>query len=205
MKLSHSISPVTRAVGVFGAVAVVVGGVTYAALQSQATLTSNTISSATANLRVDNLGNGIGYTTSDAGFKFTNLIPGAGYGEAKQFKLHNAGNSNLQVTVYATAGSVSGTLDKNKVHVKFTNKSLSTPGSVQYTLAQLEADYNGLPGLVDDDFLDTSTPGEENEFDVQVKLDDGAVGGSGATNSGFSLVFTGTPYSPPTSEPVEDL
>ena len=195
MKLSK-INPVVRAVGVFSAVAIIAGGVTYAALQSQATLTDNTISSATASLQVDNTDNGLGFSSSDAGFQFTNLLPGAGYSDAKHFKLHNAGTSNLQVTVYATAGTVTGALDKNKVHVKFTNQSLSTPGSAEYTLAQLEANFNGLPGVVGTDFLDTSEPGETNAFDVQVKLDDGAVGGSGAADTGFNLVFTGTAYVP---------
>lgn len=196
MKLTKKVSPLTRALGVFSAVAIIVGGVTYAALQSQATLSDNTISSATATLQVNNTDNGGTFGTSDTGFQFTNLLPGAGYGDAQHFDLKNAGTSNLQVTVYATAGTVTGTLDKNKVHVKFTNQSLSTPGSAVYTLAQLEANYNGLPGVVGTDFLDTSSPGEENTFDVQVKLDDGAVGGSGAANSGFNLVFTGTAYTP---------
>jgi hypothetical protein len=201
MKLSKRINPVTRAIGVFGAVAIVVGGVTYAVMQSQATLTNNTISSATASLQVDNTDDATnGFGTSDVGFQFTNLVPGAGYGDPQNFSLHNAGTSNLQVTVYATAGTVTGVLDKNKVHVKFTNTSLSTPGSVEYTLAQLEANFNGLPGVVGTDFLDTSTPGETNEFEVQVKLDEGATGASGASNSGFNLVFTGTAYTP---EPID--
>jgi predicted ribosomally synthesized peptide with SipW-like signal peptide len=196
MRVSKGFNPVTKAVGVFAAVAIIVGGVTYAAFQSQATLSDNTISSATAGLQVDNLGNGAGFATSDAGFSFTGIVPGADYGTPQQFKLKNSGDTDLQVTVFATDGASSGILNKNKIHVKFTNTSLSTPGSVEYTLAELQSMEKGLPGMgiASNDSLDTSGSGEENTFNVQVKIDADAVNnGNGASVSGFDLVLTGYP------------
>jgi len=64
-----------RAFGVMAAVAVIVSGVTFAALQSQqAKLTGNIIQTATANLQVSP--NGSSYANSLDGFAFQNLVPG---------------------------------------------------------------------------------------------------------------------------------
>src|SRR5438270_14076832 len=64
-----------RAVAVVAAVLIVVTGVTFAALQSQQIkLTGNTIQTATANLQVSL--DGVNYASSQAGFNFTNLVPG---------------------------------------------------------------------------------------------------------------------------------
>lgn len=52
MRKMRSISPLFQAVGVVGVVAGLATGVTFAALSSQATLTNNTISSASANLLI---------------------------------------------------------------------------------------------------------------------------------------------------------
>ena len=197
MRKFKGISPLVRSISVFSAVAIVAGAVTYAALQSQATLSDNTISSTTAALQINNTDNGGGYGSTDAGFQFTNLVPGGDYSPAKHFKLKNNGGSNLQVSVFATGSTDSGTLDKSKVHVKFTNTSLSTPASVVYTLAQLQEDQNGMIGMAPGgvDFLDNM--GEENAIDVQVKIDSDAVSGSTtASSANFNLVFTGTAYQP---------
>ena len=60
--------PLLRAVGVFGAVAAIATGATFAALGSQATLTSSTISSATADLRV---WDGAAFSPTGPGFTVT--------------------------------------------------------------------------------------------------------------------------------------
>src|SRR6266545_1083516 len=133
MRSISFINPVVRATVVIGAVAALVTGVTFAALQSQATLTDNTIASATAALQVNNTDdatNGLGST--DVGFAFSDLLPGADYGPAKHFSLKNNGTADLKVTVKATGTTTTGTIDKAKVHIKFTNTDTST--SAEYTM-----------------------------------------------------------------------
>ncbi len=65
-------SPLVRAVAVFTGVVALVSGVTFAALQSQATLTNNTIASAKAGLQVKSTGS---FASQDAGFAFTGVLP----------------------------------------------------------------------------------------------------------------------------------
>ncbi len=184
----RKINPAARAIGTVGAVVVLAGGVTFAALSSTATLTDNTVSSATATLQVDNPADGVDFNSTDGGFVFNNLVPGEDYGAAQQFSLKNTGTVDLDVTVYATVGTATGSLDKTKVMIKFTNNS---PLDVsEFTLAQLEAVFNNVPGSGG---AGTLLDGETENFDIQVKLLPGAVTGSGpAADTGFSLVFTGT-------------
>lgn len=67
------INPVIRAVVVIGAVMALATSVTFAALQSQATLTNNTISTATAGLK---LWDGDSFESSAPGVAVEGLIPG---------------------------------------------------------------------------------------------------------------------------------
>ena len=185
------VSPVFRAVLVVGAVMAIATGVTFAALQSQATLTDNTISSATADLQVNSTGEDFGAT--DTGFDFTGLVPGADYGAASDFQLRNNGDADLNVQVYAETVSATGTgvLDKSKVMVKFTNTSTAEPA--EYSLAQLEAANRDVPGASStftDLFLEAP---ETDNFEIQVKLEEGAVSGTGPVSvNDFDLVFVGT-------------
>lgn len=99
MKLTKGINPVVRAVGVFSAVAIITGGVTYAAFTNTATLADNSVLSADAGLQVSNGG---AYDTSVQGFVFDDLIPGT-FTSPKNFYLKNTGDSNLNVTVHVPA------------------------------------------------------------------------------------------------------
>lgn len=69
----RQINPVARAIVVIGAVMALVTSVTFAALQSQATLTNNTISTATAGLK---LWDGTAFSSTAPGFTVTGLVPG---------------------------------------------------------------------------------------------------------------------------------
>ncbi len=187
----RKINPVARAVTVVGAVVALATGVTFAALNSTATLTDNEITTATASLVIDNTDvEGANTDNSDTGFSFTGLVPGGGYSAPQHFSLSNTGNVDLDVTVYATVGTVTGTgLDKSKVVVKFTNNNPEE--SAEYTLAQLEALFNNVPGSGGP--TATLPDGETENFDVQVQLLPGAVSGSGPVEiNDFDLVFTGT-------------
>lgn len=193
-----NINPMVRAIGVFSAVAVLTSGATFAALQSQATLTDNTISSATAALKIDNLENGVGFDTTDEGFAFTGLVPGAEYDESvKKFSLKNDGDTDLNVSLHKVMSELSitgkdgedGTIDPTKVMIKV---SASTDGEDgddeewEYTLAEL-AEMKTLP----DGTLPHQDGSDEKTFGIQVKLLAGAVSGGQGQLTNFDLVFTG--------------
>jgi hypothetical protein len=187
----QTINPVARAILVVAAVAGLVTAMTFAAMTSSATLTDNTISSATADLQVDS--DEGGFASSDAGFDFTGLVPGAAYGAAQDFMLKNNGSVNLDVQVFAETVAATGTgvLDKTKVTVQFTN--VSAGETVEYSLAQLESANRNVPGA-SSFFTDQSLePGEIDTFTINVKLEDGAISGTGPVSvNDFDLVFVGT-------------
>jgi hypothetical protein len=97
----HKLSPMVRAVGTMGAVAALVGGITFAAFTSNTVaLTGNTMSTSTAALQISNGG---AYSTSSVtGFNFT-LTPGTP-SSPFTFYLDNTGTIPLTLTA-STANS----------------------------------------------------------------------------------------------------
>jgi hypothetical protein len=198
---------ITRTVGVLSAVTVLGVGVTYASLSTTATLTGNSVTSATAALLVDGSDGDTTPTASEAGFSFANIIPGADFGTGETFTLQNDGTTDLKVTVYSTAGTATGVLNPNKVYFKFTSTTDATK-TATYTLTQMKTSFNGLPGLSEvgaslpkDD--DTTAGVDEGlaAFKVQVKMDEDAVSSGSASLSNFDFVFTGTAVVPPAVVP----
>ena len=173
---------IARAVAAIGGTVAIVSGATLAQLTSSASLTANTLSSATADLQVQSDA-GLGPTAN--GFAFSDLLPGATYGTEHLFNLKNNGTAPLTITVASTAGAASGGLvDKSKVFVRFTNV---TDGNQQaeYTLQQLETNFQGVP------FAPLTMNGSITKaFTVAARLDS-TVTTSGAIGS-FDLIFTGT-------------
>lgn len=100
MKRRFRINPLVRAIGVMSAVAVLVGGVTFAALQDTATLTNNTISSDVDGLLVDSDGDK-SFAKTDEGFAFSNIEPG-GESSFKTFELKNENDEAIEVNVQVT-------------------------------------------------------------------------------------------------------
>src|SRR5687767_2695010 len=98
------INPALRAAGVLSAVAVLVGGVTFAALQSSATLTNNTISSADASLL---LWDGDSFESTATGFTVEELVPGE-WTEENLFYFKNDSAADLDVTVAASTPPING-------------------------------------------------------------------------------------------------
>lgn len=101
MRKIFNVNPVLRAIGIISAVAVMVSGVTFAALQNTATLTDNTINSNVDGLLVDSDGDDT-FGSTDQGFAFNNITPG-GTSSAKAFALKNATNGPLEVNVQVTS------------------------------------------------------------------------------------------------------
>ncbi len=180
-----------RAFGVMAAVAVIVSGVTFAALQSQqAKLTGNIIQTATANLQVSP--NGSSYANSLDGFAFQNLVPGGvavPNVDTYAFYLKNAGGTPLSLKLAVSSTPLNpDNADLSKVHI------MLWPGdgsSVQsFTLAALISSYStgGLPVLS----ASRLTPGTAMKYNIQIAMDVDAVTGSGANISNIDLSFSGT-------------
>lgn len=207
MKLSKGINPVVRAVGVFSAVAIVAGGVTYAALTSQATLTANTISSANASLL---LWDGDSFENTAPGFNVTGLIPGQGSDEYK-FYAKNAGDSAMTVTAKvptAPAEPAGGYDFSGWENLKVTFKSYAPDcggtDTVQTTMAALLAGEVALPCNPLDEGAqgDTGNAATEGNYSVKFDIAPESVTGDSPAVGNFDIVFTGTAANDTDSVPV---
>lgn len=185
--------PFIRAGGIVASVAVIVSGVTFAALQSQQVkLTGNTIQTATANLLLST--DGLNYAATQPGFVFDAIVPGgpavpvAGY----PVFLKNAGGAPLALRL--SVGSAPANLeilDLNKVHV------ILTPiagGSVQnFTLQGLiTATASGGQPILSPSQL---PPGASAGYKLQVSMEGEALSGPGVTINGLDFSFGGTAVS----------
>lgn len=180
--------PLLRAVVVMGVVLVIVSGVTFAALQSQqATLTGNTIESATADIRISIDNNT--YSSSHTGFDFSSVIPGgpavptAGY----PFFLKNYGTTNSLIKMaVSSVPTNSNNVDLSKVSVIITRVG---GGPTQtFTLANLISTYaDGGTALTE--VLPTNT---FYQYKIQVSMASDAFTGSGAALGNIDFVFSGT-------------
>jgi hypothetical protein len=187
------LNPTLRAVGVISAVAIVAGGVTFAALTSNtATLADNTINTTTASLKV---WNGAAFGTSASGFHVTGLVPGTGVDNP--FYLQNDGGVALDLTAHVpsapTLTGVTGN-DLSKVKVDITDDHT---GTVTHT--DLSALTTGTVTLTDDPFAAGATgnsgvAGTSGNFHLKFDIDSGAVSGSSASVSSFDLDFGGTQH-----------
>lgn len=194
MLKSISISPVIRAVLVFGAVAALVTGVTFAALSDTATLEDNHVASGTTDLQVSNGG---AYGDEVAGFNASNIVPGTG--QTFPFFLKNGSAFDMDIKVKvdgACSDYVNGSQgipDCGDVLVTFTDTASAT--SETYTLQQLINAPRVVPGnpLTANTAGTAPASGDEGDYEITFDLDAGDVTGSSATlTAPFDLVFTGT-------------
>jgi hypothetical protein len=190
-KKLRGFSPLVRAIGVFSAVAVIVGGVTFAALNGSVTLTGNSFSTASSDLKI---WDGNAYTDTSQGFTINNLVPGK-FSDPNFFYFRNDSGTPLNVSVMASDATVQG-VDPSDVTLRF--KSFA-PGcdnrTVDYTLDELQSAED--PGkdlpcnpLADGATGNSSVQNTAGNFSVQVKVDN--VESTGATVSNLDLTFTGT-------------
>lgn len=208
MKITKGLNPVVRAAGVISAVAIVTGGVTFAALSSSVTLTDSTISTANANLQIFD---GTVFANTAPGFAVTGLVPGAG-SEENEFYLRNAGDTDLKVTA-AIVGTPTapeggyGFAGWENLKVNF--KSLE-PGCVNNTVnttaEALMAGEVELPcnPLTEGAQGNNSVPATEGNYTVSFDIAAAAVTGESAGITDLDLRFTGTAVGS-TSAPAEEL
>ena len=190
MRVFTKINPLVRSLMVVGGVAVLVGGVTFAALNDSATLTGNTISSDTADLQVSNGG---AYGDDVNGFVVENVVPGTG--KTYSFYLKNGSDFPMKVSAkLAAAPVVTATNISNldKVIVKIagddgvctavvnTNLNALNTGSVALPCDPLPANEQGVGGVQ-----------HVGNYKITFDLDPAALTGGVASVSAFNLVFTG--------------
>lgn len=183
------INPLTRTVLIVAVLLSLIGGVTFAALQSQSKLTGSTIQTATANLLVGrdttNLAN------SQAGYSFTNLVPGGTLTPNGGYPvfLKNAGGTPLALkfAVSSTPSNPNGVdLTKVLIHLNST-----ASGQTQSFTLQSLIDNNATGGstitLLPVLFADQIHP-----FTMQVSMANDAFGGQTATIGAIDFVVIGT-------------
>jgi hypothetical protein len=222
MKLrAFRVSPVMRSVGVISAVAVLVGGVTFAALQSQATLTDNTVSSASANLLVDGNKDGT-FSAEEKGFTFDGIVPGVTPSEAKAFALQNDGEVDLKVKAMVKFNATEEPTVPGASAVKTLDGEEGEDGEEDPTIPELpdgvEASdivftfkaeggipiiigWDKLSGVDGKKILENLGAGDTKNMTVQVSIK-GSVEASSVDIGSFDIVFTGEAASAPAPIPT---
>jgi len=182
LKLRH-INPMVRAIGTMGAVAALVGGVTFAQQTSNTVmLTDNTITSSTASLQIANTacGDTAPGTTTATGMSINSLAPG-GTSSPFTFCLWNAGTADLDVSVTSPTNFSTSAIPAADVTLNFTcgattdsvllsalgtatvvddNPLTAASGQTCTVTATLNSSYTGTGGSVTPfelDFAGTST------------------------------------------------
>jgi hypothetical protein len=191
MKRSRNFRALVRATGVTAAVVISVGGITFAALQSQQdVLMGNTIETATADLRLST--DGINYSNSHTGFDFNGLIPGGPAQPATgyPFYLKNAGNAPLGLKLaVSSVPSNPDNVDLGKVNVLLTTVG-SGSGPQSFSLQSLLAGPGGGGGQ---SIATTSMPsGTTQQYKLQVSMASDAVNSPTASLGNIDFAFSAT-------------
>lgn len=183
-----TVQPLARAITVISAVAVLVTGVTFAALQSQqATLTGNSIQTASADLKIGTSAST--FSASRTGFAFNSIIPGAvaSPADGNSFYLKNYGTAPMALKVsVGTTPTNAANVDLSKVFLSLTRVDSSAVQKL--SLSDLVSAY-ATGGLALTDNLAGSTVAQ---YKVQASMSEDAFSGMSAEVGGIDLVFYGT-------------
>lgn len=183
------INPLVRTVLIVAALLSLVGGVTFAALQSQSKLTGSTIQTATANLLVGR--DATTMSSTQAGYSFNNLIPGGTLTPSGGYPVYlkNAGGTPLALKFAVSSIPTNpNNVDLNKVMIHLNS---TASGLTQTFTLQSLIDSNTLGGstitLVPVLFSDQTHP-----FTMQVSMAKDAFDGQTAAIGAIDFVVTGT-------------
>lgn len=190
MKRSKNFKALLHATAIMAAFAVVVGGVTFAALQSQHdTLAGNTVETATAHLLIST--DGTTYGDSHAGFDFNNLVPGgqavptSGY----SIYLRNDGGTSLALKLaVSSVPSNPNNVDLSKVNVLLTTVG-SGNGAQSFSLQSLMT--ASATGGLDVTSSNHMNVGVAQQYKLQVSMNSDALTGSVASLGNIDFTFTG--------------
>lgn len=177
----RKISPMVRSIGTVGAVAGLVGAVTFANLTSNVVaLDPNTLTSATAHLQISNDGGSTYSDTSVAGIT-ANLVPGVP-SAPYAFKLKNTGDIPLNVSAHIPTDFTGSLVSPNDVTLTLNCGT----GDVSFTLAA----WAGGSAAVNTGAL--AAGGAEFTCTEVVTLSGSYAGSGGQTVTPFKVEFTGT-------------
>jgi hypothetical protein len=180
--------PLIRAISVIASVAILVTGVTYAALQSQqATLKGNSLSTGTADLRIGLDTNA--FSTTQTGFSFGNVVPGstAVPADGNSFYLKNFGSTTLALKAgVSSTPTNANNVDLSKTYITLTR--IDTNATQKLSLASLVSGGTASPVTLNNNLA----AGSAAQYKVQVSMDSDAFTGQSADVTGIDLVFTGT-------------
>lgn len=191
-RVNHSASwqPLLRAITVISSVAVLATGVTFAALQSQnATLTGNSIQTATADLKIGTSATSFGTTRS--GFSFGGVIPGgtAAPADGNSFWLKNAGTPTLALKIaISSTPTNTGNVDLGKVNLVLTRVDVPGAAAQRIPISALVSAY-GTGGVAVAETLSGTTVGQ---YKAQVEMAADAFTGQSADIGGIDIVFSGS-------------
>ena len=178
---------VGRAIAVVGAVMVVVAGVTFAALQSQAAvLKGNTIQTAVASLKLSS--DGTTYTNALDGYTFVNLIPGGQPVPASGYTVYlkNAGSTPLAPKLSITKPVINPDgVDLSKVHVILSPLG----GGVGQNILLQDLVSSAATGGMPVSFTSRLTPNQITSFTLQISMDSDALTGPSGTISDIDFSF----------------
>jgi hypothetical protein len=203
MQRVRTINPVLRAVGIIAAVAVLVTSVTFAALQSQATLTDSSVSTASVNLLI---WDGDSFESTAPGFTITNLVPGDG-SDPNMFYFKNSGGATMDLTVHVpTSPSASGFTGWENLKVIITNMSDPEAEPLETDMAALLAGDVPLPGapLAPNAQGDSSNSEAPGNYSVVFDINPESIDGSQASVTNIDFVFTAMQHTTPTTNPDDD-
>lgn len=180
--MRRSVSAIARAAGIIGAVVAATTGITLAidANAPHATLTSNQVSAASADLQVGANAGSLGATVP--GFSFLKMAPGQTSG-AFNFSVHNSGAVALVVTGNIPTDMSTSTLDPSLITLQIDNNT--DGGNITPTVADLTVSNQALP-------FGTLTPGQTKNFILHATLSNSLSGHGPFVLVPFDLVFTGT-------------
>lgn len=185
---SQRAGSLTRAVGVICAVVIVVTGVTLAALQSpQAILSNNTISSATADLKIGT--SAASFAALRTGFEFEGLVPGGPAmpvdGHTFYLKNYSSGPLTIKVSIGSIPINLSSA-DLSKISLVLSKVDSVSPSQSFSVQSLVDAYPTGGLSLTD------ALPGETiGQYKIQFQMDAGALSTQSAVVSDVDIVFVG--------------
>lgn len=189
VKRTNTIRVISRSVLVFMATIAMVGGVTFATLQSQtAIVKGNTIQTASANLQLS--ANGTNYSNSIDGYVFGNLIPGGAAVPTSGYPVYLKNSGSVPLALKLSVGSstvLPANIDASKVHIILNPSAGGAPQNI--LLSDLLSVTGSGVALSQATRL---TAGQSMSFLIQVAMDQDAVSGSSASIDSIDFNFGAT-------------
>ena len=187
MTYTSNMAVLARATLVIGSLMAIVGGVTFAALQSQAAVVKgNSIQTAVASLQVSS--DGTNYTNSLNGYAFEGLIPGGAYVPTNGYPVYlkNVGSTPLSIKISVLPGLTNpNQVDLSKVRVSIL--PLGGGAGQNFGLQELvNANSTGGIALTQGARI---TSGQSTAVSIKVSMEADAIIGPSANISNLDINF----------------